>query len=53
MANKYNVTFVNKSDEVKKAIVGLSKRHYEPREKLCVNTCAIMCRYGQNVSKTI
>ena len=25
MANKYNVTFVNKSDEVKKAIVGLSK----------------------------
>lgn len=25
MANKYNVTFVDKSDEVKKAIVGLSK----------------------------
>lgn len=25
MANKYNVTFVNKSDEVKKAIAGLSK----------------------------
>lgn len=53
MANKYNITFVNKSDEVKKAIVGLSKRHCAVRVKLFVNFYGKTCPFVQDVSKTI
>lgn len=53
MATKYNITFVDKHDEVKKLLSAYQKRHSEPRERLYESISAKIYRSAQSVSKII